>query len=173
MTPTADDLVVTRWGARFRGRRLPCAIGRGGISGTKREGDGATPRGVHRIVGGRFRADRPLLLRIEKAPIGAKPIGPRDIWSDDPNDPHYNHGRVASAYGFSHEKMRRGDGMYDLVLITDYNRPNAKPGGGSAIFVHCWRAPRHPTAGCVAFKPSDLAWIVSRWRPWSRMVVHS
>jgi L,D-peptidoglycan transpeptidase YkuD (ErfK/YbiS/YcfS/YnhG family) len=41
------DIVVTRWGARFMGRRFPCAIGRGGITQTKREGDGATPAGTH------------------------------------------------------------------------------------------------------------------------------
>ena len=48
-----DDLVVTPMGVRFMGRRFPCTIGRSGVipAGKKREGDGATPAGVHRIVG--------------------------------------------------------------------------------------------------------------------------
>ncbi|HBK15781.1 MAG TPA: hypothetical protein DDZ54_09220, partial [Erythrobacter sp.] len=53
MTP--NDLVLTPTGLRFGGRRYPCTIGRGGISGAKREGDGATPAGIHRIVGMLYR----------------------------------------------------------------------------------------------------------------------
>ena len=40
------DLVVNRWGARFLGRRFACSVGRGGITTTKREGDGRTPVGT-------------------------------------------------------------------------------------------------------------------------------
>ena len=43
------DLVVGRWGARFGGRRFPCAVGRGGIGAKRAEGDGVTPVGRHRI----------------------------------------------------------------------------------------------------------------------------
>ena len=45
--------------------------------------------------------------------------------------------------------------------------------GGSAIFVHFWKRPRRPTAGCVAFERADLLWIVRRWRPESRMIIQS
>ena len=37
-------------GLRIAGRRLPCSIGRGGITTDKREGDGATPAGVRMKV---------------------------------------------------------------------------------------------------------------------------
>ena len=56
MTP--QDMVLTPMGVRFRGRRFPCVIGRGGLSCEKREGDGATPVGTHRIVGMLYRPDR-------------------------------------------------------------------------------------------------------------------
>jgi hypothetical protein len=55
---TADDLVVTRRGCRFRGRLIPCAIGRGGIRPDKREGDGASPAGAFDIATLHYRPDR-------------------------------------------------------------------------------------------------------------------
>ena len=100
----------------------------------------------------------------------AVPIGPGDLWSDDPRDPDYNH-MVRAPYAPSHEKLRRADPLYDLVLITDWNWPHAVPGRGSAIFLHRWRRPGHPTAGCVAFAPRDLMWIVRRLRPGARLIV--
>ena len=168
MTPGRFDLVVGRWGARFAGRRFLCAIGRGGIRSEKREGDGATPVGRFRLVFGYWRADR---LARPATVLSMRAAGPADIWSDDPRDPAYNHGFAARGHGFGHERMRRGDGLYDIVVATDFNWPEAKPGAGSAIFVHCWRAPRRPTAGCVAFRRRDLEWILVRWTERSRLIV--
>ena len=56
--PRQGDLVLTPTGLLAFGRRLPCTFGQGGIRTNKREGDGATPVGVHRIVGLYFRPDR-------------------------------------------------------------------------------------------------------------------
>lgn len=162
-----DDLVVTRWGARFQGRRMPCAIGRSGISREKREGDGASPAGAHRLVFGLWRGDRgqkPLSrLRFSR-------IGPRDHWSDDPRDPAYNHLVRSGRPKLSSERLARSDGLYDIVIVSDFNWPEASPGRGSAIFVHRWRAPRRATAGCAAFSDRDLRWILAGWRPWSRLI---
>ncbi len=76
-------------------------------------------------------------------------------------------------YGYSHEKLRRSDRQYDLVIPTDYNWPKAVPGKGSAIFLHVWRRPRHPTAGCVAFAREDLVWIAERLTNRTRLVVRA
>ena len=46
MTP--DDLVLTPRGVRFQGQLYPCTIGKTGITRNKREGDKATPAGIHR-----------------------------------------------------------------------------------------------------------------------------
>ncbi|GKY86787.1 L,D-transpeptidase family protein [Sinisalibacter aestuarii] len=161
-------MVVTRWGARFMGRRFPCAIGRGGMTADKREGDGATPLGAWRLMLGGYRADR---ARPPRTALPLSPIGPRDVWSDDVADPDYNQWRTGFTYPFSHERLRRSDPLYDLFLVSDWNWPNAEPGKGSAIFVHRWRKPRHPTAGCIAFRPDHLAWIVTRWTPRSRIIL--
>ncbi len=159
--------MVTRHGARFLGRRFPCSIGRGGIvaAAAKREGDGATPAGTHGFIGCLWRPDR-----LARPVDWAVPIGPGDLWSDDPRDPDYNL-MVRHPHGYRHECLRRADAQYDLMLLTDWNWPRAERGRGSAIFVHVWRRPRHPTAGCVAFALPDLLWIARRLRHRSRLVV--
>ena len=147
------------------GRRFACAIGRGGITMRKREGDGATPAGVHRLVGMLFRADR-----LAKPAAWALPIGPFDLWSDAPDATDYNL-PVRAPYPHSHERLHRPDPVYDLILLSDWNWPHPQPGHGSAIFVHIWRRQRHPTAGCVAFARNDLLWIAARIRPRTRLII--
>ena len=165
MTP--HDLVATRWGLRFMGRRFPASIGRGGISLRKREGDGATPAGMHGLIGLLYRADR---IAAAEMPGWALPIGPFDLWSDDPRDPDYNL-MVRTPHRFGHERLHRADPLYDIILLTDWNWPEAQPGHGSAIFVHTWRRPGYPTAGCVGFSRADLVWIAPRIRHQTRLVI--
>lgn len=162
------DLVVGRWGARFGGRRLPCAVGCGGIGVKRREGDGITPVGRHRLETVLARPDRvpPALARR----LRARSTGPADGWSDDPADPAYNR-PVRRPHRFGSEALRRADRQYDIVGVLDWNRDPVVAGRGSAIFLHVWRAPRRPTAGCVAFARADLAWLLARWTPRSRVVV--
>ena len=159
------DLVVTPTYVRFLGRRFPRTIGRGGLTSRKREGDGATPRGVHRIVGMLYRPDR-----MARPADWALPLGPSDLWSDDAGHEDYNL-MVRAPYPHSHEKLRRADPMYDLVILTDWNWPYAVKGRGSAIFLHQWRGPGRPTAGCVAFRRDHLAWIAARIRYNTRVVI--
>ena len=148
MTPA--DLVLTPRGLRFRGQTYPCTIGRGGVRGDKREGDGATPRGTHRIIGMLYRPDR-----MARPAPWAVPIRPGDLWSDDPRHEDYNL-MVRAPYPHSHERLRRADPLYDLVLLTDWNWPFAERGRGSAIFIHQWRRPGYPTDGCIALRRDHL-----------------
>lgn len=163
MTP--DDLVLTPYGLRFHGRCYPCSIGRGGLRTAKREGDGATPVGCHRIVGMLYRPDR-----MARPAPWARPIGLRDLWSDDPGRAEYNQ-PVRAPYPGSHEVMRRADPLYDLVLVTDWNWPDAVPHGGSCIFLHTWRRPGYPTAGCIAFRRDRLLAIAAAISPGARLIV--
>ena len=146
-------------------RHFACNVGRGGVTDNKREGDGATPRGQHRIVGMLYRPDR-----IAKPTDWALPIGYGDLWSDDPNHEDYNL-MVRAPYPYSHEKLRRADPLYDLVLILDWNWPYAVKGRGSAIFIHQWRRPVYPTEGCVALSRRDLHWIAPRIKHESRVYI--
>jgi L,D-peptidoglycan transpeptidase YkuD (ErfK/YbiS/YcfS/YnhG family) len=161
----ATDLVVTPTHLRFMNRKFPCSIGKGGISDHKKEGDGATPHGTHRLVGMLYRPDR-----ITKPADWALPIRPHDLWSDDSTHEDYNM-MVRAPYPYSHEKLRRADRLYDLVILTDWNWPYAVKGRGSAIFIHRWRKPGHPTEGCIGLHPADLAWIAPRIQHSTRLIV--
>jgi len=156
--PGRHDLVLTPTGLRFQGRLFPCTWGRGGIRRAKREGDGATPAGIHRIVA--------CLIHPARVPRRARPdwavaTGPRDRWCDDPRHKDYNQ-LVRAPHPGTAERLQRPDPLYDLILTTDWNWPRAHPGRGSAIFIHQWRKPGHPTSGCLAFSRADLHWIVRR-----------
>lgn len=169
MIPSADDLVVGPWGARFRGRRFPCSLGRAGIvpADVKREGDMASPLGVWRLVHGYWRPDRG---RCPAVALPMEPLGPRQGWAEDPADPAYNR-PILHPHPYPADAMRRGDPLYDVCMVTNHNADPVVPGAGSAIFVHLWRGPRRPTAGCVAFRRVDLEWILARWTARSHLVI--
>ena len=150
MRNQTGHIYITPKGARFGQRHYPCSIGRNGTTSRKKEGDGATPEGVHEIVGLLYRRDR-----IKKPTDWAIPLKLCDLWSDDLTDPNYNM-MICAPSDFGHEKLWRPDPMYDLVLLTNWNWPYAVKGRGSAIFIHQWRKPGHPTEGCVAFHPNHL-----------------
>lgn len=162
-----SDIVVTAQGARFMGRDFACAHGRGGIvSGhDKREGDGATPAGTHRLAAVLYNP-----THLARPVLGAVPISHAQCWSDDPRDDAYNK-QVRLPHPFSHERLWRADPLYDLILVTDWNVSEPRPGRGSAIFIHTWRRPRYPTEGCVAFARRDLLWITARLSFNTRLIV--
>ncbi|MEM9425598.1 MAG: L,D-transpeptidase family protein [Pseudomonadota bacterium] len=164
---SARDLVVTPRGVRFWGRCFPCVVGRGGVVTGKREGDGGTPAGVHRLVGMLYRPDR-----IARPTNWAIPIRPGDLWCDDPVHEDYNL-MVRAPFGASHERLRRADPLYDLVLLTDWNWPFAERGRGSAIFIHRWRRAGVPTEGCVGLRPEHLRWIAPRIVYETRLIVQA
>ena len=160
-----DDLILTRHGLRFQGQTFPCSIGHSGLRAEKREGDGTTPKGTHRIIGCLYRPDR-----LVRPNAWATPLRLGDLWCDDPDSPEYNH-LVRTPFVASHETLRRADPLYDIILLTDWNWPNAVPGRGSAIFLHQWRKPRHPTEGCIAFRREHLIGIAGRVMPGARLIV--
>lgn len=160
------DIKISKWGIRFLGRSLPACVGKLGITLSKSEGDHATPAGVHKIVGVLYRPDR--VIRPCDWAIKIKPF---DIWSDDTQDPDYNMlNRLPHKY--SYERLFRSDPLYDVIVLTDWNWPYPVKGRGSAIFIHTWRKPRHPTEGCVGLSRQNLVWLVSKIKPSSRLIVN-
>ena len=108
--------------------------------------------------------------RMSQPTAWSAPILNGDLWSDDPSHEDYNL-MVRAPYPFSHEKLRRADPLYNLVILTDWNWPNAVQNRGSAIFIHRWRKPGHPTEGCIGLRPADLAWIATHLKRSSRLIV--
>lgn len=161
------DLVLTPTGLHYLGRTFPVSIGRSGIATDKREGDGATPAGTHRVIGLLYRPDR---LAARSLPDWAEPIHLEDRWCDAPGHPAYNH-LVRKPFGPSLERLRRADPLYDLILPLDWNWPDAEPGKGSAIFIHQWRRPGYPTAGCLAFARRNLLFIARHAAPGTRVII--
>ncbi len=148
---------------------IPCALGRSGITARKREGDGASPRGVFRLRGGFYRPDRFPVRPVSALPLRA--TRPDDGWCDAPQDRRYNRPIRLPSTAASAEQLWRDDGLYDLVIDLDYNRGPIRPGRGSAIFLHIARSGFRPTEGCVALKPADLLRLLRRLGPRTRMKI--
>ncbi len=140
------------------GLTVPCALGRSGIRGSKREGDGATPLGFWHPVAVYWRADR--LVRPATA-LPMRPLDPRDGWCDDPADRHYNR-PVRLPFTASHERLWRADRLYDVIVVLDYNLIQPKRGAGSAIFLHIARPDFAPTQGCIAVGPGAMRRLLAR-----------
>lgn len=140
------------------GRAIPCAIGRSGISGLKREGDGATPAAPMRLVAVLFRPDRgpPPATGLPRRRIRGD-----DGWCDAVFDANYNR-PVRRPYRGSHEAMARDDALYDIVVVLDWNYTRRLQGRGSAIFMHLARPGFGPTEGCIALNPQALRLLLAR-----------
>jgi L,D-peptidoglycan transpeptidase YkuD (ErfK/YbiS/YcfS/YnhG family) len=148
---------------------VPVALGRTGIKADKREGDGGTPRGRFRPLRLRWRADR---LPRPQTLLPVRRIGPDDAWCEDPHDRRYNRAfrRSANEPG---DRLRRADGLYDMVIEIDHNTRPRVAGRGSAVFIHVARPGFAPTAGCVALRVQDLKTLLSRINSKTRILIQS
>jgi L,D-peptidoglycan transpeptidase YkuD (ErfK/YbiS/YcfS/YnhG family) len=152
------DLVVNATGfAHWDGRHMRCAVGRGGISPAKREGDGATPAGRFAMRFVLFRPDRETALHVR---LPSRALARDDGWCDAPGDRAYNR-MIRLPYPASAEALWRDDGRYDLVVPLGYNDIAVVPGVGSAIFLHLATPDFAPTAGCVALLRADLLTVLA------------
>jgi L,D-peptidoglycan transpeptidase YkuD (ErfK/YbiS/YcfS/YnhG family) len=141
------------------------AIGRGGISANKREGDGASPEGLWPLRQVMYRADR---LGRPESNLPLREIRKTDGWCDAPGDPAYNR-LVALPYAPSHEDLWRDDHVYDVIAVVGYNDDPPRAGLGSAIFLHVAQPDYAPTAGCAALALDDLLNVLAECGPGSTL----
>lgn len=118
----------------------------------KREGDGKAPAGIFKL-GDAFGYFPALTTGLDYQPMDAS-----HYCIDVPASPFYNQTVDAKDVGEvavegSSEGMRRdihyGDQQYKKGIFVAHNPANV-PRAGSCIFVHLWKAPGSPTAGCTA-----------------------
>jgi L,D-peptidoglycan transpeptidase YkuD (ErfK/YbiS/YcfS/YnhG family) len=147
--------------------RLPVALGRAGIKADKREGDGATPAGRFHPLRLWWRADR-LMRPATRLPV--RRIRPGDAWCEDPEDRRYNRPFTRSA-DEPGDRLRRADGLYDLIVEIDHNWRPRVAGRGSAVFIHVARGGLAPTAGCIALKRNDLLALLRSLSPTTQIEV--
>jgi len=129
-----------------------CCIGKNGLAKKKKEGDYKTPLGIFKIERLFFRKDR-----IEKPKTSLETVEIRKNmgWSNDVNYQKKYNRLININNKIKHEKLRRYDSKYDLLIPISYNRKNPKVGLGSCIFIHLTKNYK-PTAGCIALKKKDF-----------------
>lgn len=91
-------------------------------------------------------------------------------WCDDRASFLYNR-PVRAGSPYSHERLWRDDGVYDVILSTSHNQRPRIRGAGSAIFLHLARAGYAATEGCVAVSLPDLRRLLPRLGRKVRLVI--
>ena len=132
--------------------KLRCCIGKNGSTSNKKEGDKKTPKGTFEIENLYFRNDRrkkpSTLLKCIKI---KKDMG----WCDDILFPKKYNKIIKIEKIIKHEKLKRKDNKYDLLIPINYNTRKPIVGLGSCIFIHLTNNYK-PTAGCIALKKKDF-----------------
>jgi len=132
---------------------MDAVIGRSGFApfGEKREGDGQTPSGIYPLKTA-FGYNETVKTKMPYRQALAD-----DVWIDDPDAPDYNRWvKKDETKAASHEMMKRGDDLYKYGVVIEYNTGPVIKGNGSAIFLHVWKCPGLPTAGCVAVSEDNM-----------------
>ncbi len=149
------------------GLAIPAALGRSGIRANKREGDGATPRGVFRLVRLWYRPDR---TPAPRTGLPLRRITPDVAWDEDPASRRYNR-PFRRAAGEAGDRLWRDDQLYDLIIELDHNARPRIAGRGSAVFIHIARPGFAPTAGCVALTAPALRRLLGMLGPRTRIKI--
>ena len=132
--------------------KFRCCIGKKGLTSNKIEGDKKTPKGTFEIGNLYFRKDRKekpstLLKCIEiKNDMG---------WCNDSRFPKKYNKLFKIQKKIKHEKLKRKDCKYDLLIPIKYNFKKPITDKGSCIFIHLTKDYK-PTTGCIALKEKDF-----------------
>jgi len=132
--------------------KFKCCVGKKGSTWNKKEGDKKTPKGTFKIENLYFRKDR------KKKPLTSlKCIEIKENmgWSEDIRFPKKYNKMIRVNKKIKHEKLKRKDSKYDLLIPIKYNFKKPVTGLGSCIFIHLTKNYK-PTAGCVALKEKDF-----------------
>tara|TARA_Y100000389_G_scaffold115950_1_gene113119 strand:- start:580 stop:1074 length:495 start_codon:yes stop_codon:yes gene_type:complete len=129
-----------------------CSIGKNGLIKNKIEGDKRTPKGTFEIEHLYFRKDR---LKKPKTSLKTIEIKEKMGWCDDIKVQSKYNRLIKIEKNIKHEKLKRNDQKYDLLIPIKYNFNKIKVGLGSCIFIHLTKDYK-PTAGCIALAQKDF-----------------
>ena len=129
-----------------------CSIGKNGLIKNKIEGDKRTPKGIFEIEHLYFRKDR---LEKPRTPLKCIEIKEKMGWCDDIKVQSKYNRLIKIEKNIKHEKLKRNDQKYDLLIPIKYNFNKIKVGLGSCIFIHLTKDYK-PTAGCIALAKKDF-----------------
>ena len=129
-----------------------CSIGKNGLIKNKIEGDKRTPKGTFEIEHLYFRKDR---LKKPKTSLKTIEIKKKMGWCDDVKVQSKYNRLIKIEKNIKHEKLKRNDQKYDLLIPIKYNFNKIKVGLGSCIFIHLTKDYK-PTAGCIALAKKDF-----------------
>ena len=132
--------------------KFKCCLGKKGLTRNKKEGDQKTPKGTFEIDKLYFRKDRikkPITL------LKCVEINKTMGWCDDINFLDKYNKLIRINKKIRHEKLKRKDSKYDLLIPIKYNFNKPIANLGSCIFIHLTEDYR-PTAGCIALKKKDF-----------------
>ena len=148
--------------------KFRCSIGKNGSSLNKKEGDKKTPKGKFKIGNLYYREDR---IEKPKTSLKCLKIKRNMGWSNDINFPKKYNKLIKINNKIKHEKLKRKDSKYDLLIPIKYNYKNSIVGKGSCIFLHLTKNYK-PTAGCIALKEKDFLILLKLIKKNSEIIIN-
>jgi L,D-peptidoglycan transpeptidase YkuD (ErfK/YbiS/YcfS/YnhG family) len=138
-------------------------VGRNGLSGNRREGDGTTPTGTYGIGRTMYgNAPNPgVRYRYRRIVCG-------DYWVEDPRSPSYNRFRHVECgqpppFRVTGERLWQEKTAYRHLAVVEFNMHPVVPGRGSGIFLHATTG--GPTNGCISLPVAQLRQVLRWLRP--------
>ena len=145
-------LIKNKYTLQINDFKFKCCIGKNGSTKYKKEGDKKTPKGKFQIGHLYFRKDR-----LEKPLTSLKCVEIKKNmgWCNDIKLPKMYNKFFKIKEKVKHEKLKRRDYKYDLMIPIKYNFKKPITGKGSCIFIHLTKNYK-PTAGCIGLKKKDF-----------------
>tara|TARA_B100001769_G_C22085924_1_gene585385 strand:- start:1196 stop:1687 length:492 start_codon:yes stop_codon:yes gene_type:complete len=146
--------------------KFKCSVGKNGLKTKKKEGDNSTPKGNFKIGKVYYRSDR---VRKPETRLKTKIIKKNMGWCNDPYSRNYNK-EISLNKKNKGEKLFRSDGVYDILIVIEYNTKKIIPLKGSAIFIHLTKN-YSTTQGCIALNKNDLLILLKIIKPGTKVKI--
>ncbi len=140
----------------------PAWLGQGGITATKREGDGCTPAGTFDVLFYMAAADLNSAMTFYQVQNG-------DVWVEDAESQYYNTLQNGNGDWKESSDMyaHLTGGKFNASIVFSYNGDcrtagSATAGAGSAIFIEgVTETELGPTWGSVCISQQNMTWLLS------------